>query len=96
MEFFNSICFNNENSSNEIEEFTSIKNEEVKKVELQFEIDDEVKSLESIKFILKNKKEVMMDLGEMSLSSYDNVIKNEISSRFKGLIYESSNLNEKL
>ena len=96
IEFFNSICFNNENSSNEIDEFNSIKNENVKKVELQFEIDDEVKSLKSIKFILKNKKEVMMDLGEMSLSSYDNVIKHEISSRFKGLIYESSNLNEKL
>lgn len=95
IEFFNSKCFNNENLSNEIDEFNSIKNENVKKVELQFEIDDEVKSLESIKFILKNKKEVVMDLEEMSLSSYDNVIQNEISSRFKGLISESSNHNEK-
>jgi hypothetical protein len=31
----------------------------------------------------------------MSLSSYDNVIQNEISSRFKGLISESSNLSKK-
>lgn len=92
IEFFNSICNTDEDSSNEIEEFTSIKNEEVKKVELQFEIYNDVKSLESIKFILKNKKEVVMDLEEMSLSSYDNLIQDVISSRFKGLVTETSNL----
>ena len=95
IEFFNSICYTDEDSSNEIDEFNSIKNENVINVEFQFEIDDDVKSFESIKFILKNKKEVVMDLEEMSLSSYDNVIQNEISLRFKGLISESSNLNEK-
>ncbi|WP_296636199.1 hypothetical protein [Polaribacter sp.] len=95
IEFFNSMCFTNENSSNEIDEFNSIKNENVKKVELQFEIGKSLKSLESIKFILKNKKEVVMDLEEMSLSSYDNVIQNEIKSRFKGVIIETSNLDKK-
>ena len=92
IEFFNSACYTDEDSSNEIDEFNSIKNENVINVEFQFEIDDDVKSFESIKFILKNKKEVVMDLEEMSLSSYDNVIQNEISSRFKGLISESSTL----
>ena len=89
IEFFNSICHTDEDSSNEIDEFNSIKNENVKKVELQFKIDDDVKSLQSIKFILKNKKEVVIDLEEMSLNSYGNVIQNEISSRYNGMILET-------
>ena len=55
----------------------------------QFKIDDGVKSLQSIKFILKNKKEVVIDLEEMSLNSYGNVIQNEISSRYNGMILET-------
>ena len=99
IEFFdgNSLINDKENASqkNNID-LKSVDKKDIKKVELKFKVYKSSKFLKSIKFILKNKKEVVMDLEEMSLSSYDNVIKNEISSRFKGLIYESSNLNEKL
>ena len=99
IEFFdgNSLINDKENASqkNNID-LKSVDKKDIKKVELKFEVYKSSKFLKSIKFILKNKKEVVMDLEEMSLSSYDNVIKNEISSRFKGLISESSNLNKKL
>ena len=99
IEFFdgNSLINDKENASQKNNIYLkSVDKKDIKKVELKFSVYESSKFLKSIKFILKNKKEVMMDLEEMNLSSYDNVIKNEISSRFKGLIYESSTLNEKL
>ena len=39
--------------------------------------------------ILKNKKEVVIELEEMSLNSYGKLIQNEISSRYNGMILET-------
>jgi hypothetical protein len=92
IEFFdsNSLIHDKENTSqkNNID-LISVNKKDVKKVELKFSVYKSSKFLKSIKFILKNKKEVVMDLEEMSLSSYDKVIQNEISSRYNGMILET-------
>ena len=98
IEFFdgNSLIYDKDNTSqNDNNNFKSINKKDIKNVELKFRVYKSSKFLKSIKFILKNKKEVVMNLEEMSLSSYDNVIQNEISSGFKGLVSESSNLSKK-
>lgn len=92
IEFFNGnfLIYDKENTiPKNNNNLKSINKKDTKKVELKFGVGKSSKFLKSMKFILKNKKEVVIDLEEMSLNSYGNVIQNEISSRYNGMILET-------